>query len=54
MRWWKYYQETGEAPYKKSEKNKGKPSSFIGEYEQYIQEVVEKNRNFVLKTLFMC
>ncbi len=30
-------------PYKKSEKNLGRPSNFTGEHEQHIQEIVEKD-----------
>ncbi|KAG2229910.1 hypothetical protein INT48_008285 [Thamnidium elegans] len=32
-----------EIPYKKSEKNVGRPSSFSGEHEQHIEEIVEQN-----------
>ncbi|KAG1396024.1 hypothetical protein G6F60_009883 [Rhizopus arrhizus] len=42
-RWWEYYQETGEVPYKKSEKNVGRPHTFTEEHEEYIQEIVKKD-----------
>ncbi|KAG0740695.1 hypothetical protein G6F57_005413 [Rhizopus arrhizus] len=42
MRWWKHYQETGKAAYKKLQRNPGRPSSLTPEYEQHIQQIVEK------------
>lgn len=42
-RWWEHYQETGEVPYKKSEKNVGRPRTFTEEHEEYIQEIVKKD-----------
>ncbi|CEP13855.1 hypothetical protein [Parasitella parasitica] len=42
-RWWKLYNETGETPYKKSEKNVGRPSSFSVGHEQHIEEIVQQN-----------
>ncbi|KAG1470494.1 hypothetical protein G6F56_002655 [Rhizopus delemar] len=42
MRWWKYYEETGEVAYKKSQRNSGQPNSFTPEHEQHIQQRVEK------------
>lgn len=42
-RWWKLYNETCEIPYKKSEKNVGRPSFFSDEHEQHIEEIVEQN-----------
>ncbi|KAG0734658.1 hypothetical protein G6F57_012312 [Rhizopus arrhizus] len=43
MRWWKYYEETGEVAYKKSQRNSGRPNSFTPEHEQHIQQIVEKD-----------
>jgi transposase len=42
MRWWKHYQETGKVAYKKLQRNPGRPSSLTSEYEQHIQQIVEK------------
>jgi transposase len=42
-RWWEHYEETGEVPYKKSERNIGRPRTFTEEHEEYIQEIVEKD-----------
>ncbi|KAI8091792.1 hypothetical protein BDF21DRAFT_449166 [Thamnidium elegans] len=42
-RWWKQYNKTGEVPYKKSERNVGRPSTFTNQHEQHIEELVEKN-----------
>ncbi|KAL4210924.1 hypothetical protein AB4K20DRAFT_1800694, partial [Rhizopus microsporus] len=42
MRWWKYYEETGEVAYKKSQRNSGRSYSFTPECEQHIQQIVEK------------
>lgn len=42
-RWWEHYEETGEVPYKKSERNIGRPRTFTEEHEEYIQEIMEKD-----------
>ncbi|KAL0085742.1 hypothetical protein J3Q64DRAFT_1638930, partial [Phycomyces blakesleeanus] len=41
--WWKQCKETEEMPYKKYEKYLGRPSTFTDEYDQHIQEMIEKD-----------
>jgi transposase len=41
-RWWEHYQETGEVPYKKSEKNIGRPRTLTEEHEEH-EEHIQKN-----------
>ncbi|KAI7899563.1 uncharacterized protein BX663DRAFT_440949, partial [Cokeromyces recurvatus] len=40
---WKYYKETGEVIYKKSQRNSDRPNSFTSKHEQHIQHIVEKD-----------
>lgn len=46
MRRWKHYVETGEVAYKKSERNMGRPNSFIPKHEQQIRELLDKDPQF--------
>ena len=43
---WEHYQETGEVPYKKSEKNIERPRTLTEEHEEHIQKIVEKDPQF--------
>ena len=43
MRWWKHHQETGKVVYKKLQRNPGRSNSLTTEYEQYIQQIIEKD-----------
>jgi hypothetical protein len=43
QRWWTIYEETGEVPYKKSTKNKGRPLCFTQEHKIRVQELIDDN-----------
>lgn len=42
-RWWDFYKETEEVPYKQSKTNNGAKSSFKVEHEEYIKELLDED-----------